>query len=185
MGLGETMNTRAEFEKLLWPIVDALYRAARSFVDAAAAEDLVQDAALRGWQAFDQFQTGSNFRAWMFRILRNAGINAYRQRARRGTPSAIEEELTAEAEKPPEFFRGGDARRLAEALGDEASEALFALPLEFREVFVLSTFEELSYREISETLGIPIGTVMSRLFRARQLMRSSLLKQMRSVGPTP
>ena len=136
----------------------------------AEAEDLVQEAVMRAWVFWHRFEPGTNGRAWMHRILLNTFINGYRKRRReRDVLAAVQvEELRA---------LGWDARVHAtpgETLGDEVSAALSRLPDEFRRVLVLVDLEEQSYRDAARTLGCPIGTVMSRLHRARTAMKREL-----------
>lgn len=136
----------------------------------AEAEDLVQEAVMRAWVFWHRFEPGTNGRAWMHRILLNTFINGYRKRRReRDVLAAVQvEELRA---------LGWDARvsvTPGEALGDEVSAALARLPEEFRRVLVLVDLEEQSYRDTAQVLGCPIGTVMSRLHRARAAMKREL-----------
>ncbi|MBI4565524.1 MAG: sigma-70 family RNA polymerase sigma factor [Planctomycetes bacterium] len=173
-------DRREEFEKLVWPLLDSLLRVARRFVDAAAAEDLVQDTVLRAWRKMDLYRPGTNFKAWIFRILINSGINAIRSRTRHPSLRQLNPEATPDQEA--RYLRTADLAQLGEWVGDEAKAALEKVPAELKQVFVLSTFEGMTYREISETLEIPIGTVMSRLFRARVLLREELLDYARERG---
>jgi RNA polymerase sigma-70 factor (ECF subfamily) len=167
---------KAEFEALALPQVDALYRTAlRMTGEGAAAEDLVQETFLRAWKNFHRFETGTNFRAWIFTILTNVYINEWRRHARTPIPTDFAE-MEPEATEELARLSAGDVAALGERLGDEARRALEKVPPEFRLVFLLSTFEEMSYREISAVLGIPIGTVMSRLFRARAILRAELAR---------
>lgn len=136
----------------------------------AEAEDLVQDAVMRAWTFWHRFEPGTNGRAWMHRILLNTFINGYRRKRReRDILAAVHaEELRAQgwdrhAERAP-----------GEGLGDEVQAALDALPEEFRRVVVLVDLEERSYRDAAVALGCPIGTVMSRLHRARRAMKRQL-----------
>lgn len=168
------MGIRSEFETQALPLADALYRTAyRMTGRAAAAEDLVQEAYLKAFRAYDRFEKGSNFKAWIFTILTNSYINEYR---RKSTSAAVtdfaEAEPAAEVEVP--VLTAEDVDRLGDHLGDEAARAIAGLPEEFRLPFLLSTFEDLSYKEISAAVGVPIGTVMSRLFRARRILRAEL-----------
>lgn len=167
------LGSREEFESLALPQLDALYRTAyRMAGDAATAEDLVQETMLRAFRSFRSFQPGTNFRAWLFTILTNSFINEYRRRGKgpvladfgENDPVADDgRRLTAE-----------DVRAIRDRLGDEAARALDKVPPALRLVFLLATFEEMSYKEIAEVVGIPIGTVMSRLFRARAILRQHL-----------
>jgi RNA polymerase sigma-70 factor (ECF subfamily) len=144
----------------------------------AEAEDLVQEAVMRAWVFWHRFEPGTNGRAWMHRILLNTFINGYRKRRReRDVLAAVQvEELRA---------LGWDARIAAtpgESLGDEVSAAMSRLPDEFRRVLVLVDLEEQSYRDAAVILGCPIGTVMSRLHRARAAMKRELGRYAVSEG---
>jgi RNA polymerase sigma-70 factor (ECF subfamily) len=134
------------------------------------AEDLVQDAVMRAWTFWDRFEPGSNARAWLHRILVNTFINAYRKRRReRELFRAAGEECKREALTA---VTHRTAQR--DGVGDEVGAALAALPVEFRTVVELVDLGELSYREVATELGCPIGTVMSRLHRARKQLSELL-----------
>ena len=171
---------KAEFERQLRPQVDALYRTAlRMTGQDATAQDLVQEASLNAWRGFGSFEKGSNFRAWIFRILTNAFINRYRREGKAPVSTDFAEmEPSAPVETP--HLTAEDVERLGDALGDEAARSLAKLPPEFRSVFLLSTFEDMTYKEIAGVLEVPVGTVMSRLFRARELLRTDLAALARS-----
>jgi RNA polymerase sigma factor (sigma-70 family) len=145
-----------EFESIAMPHLAALLRVARRLtLDSASAEDLVQETMLLAWRGFPGFQTGTNARAWLFRILFNAFHGANRK-ARFETPPS------EESVRP----------MLQEAM--EIAEALDALSVEQRTVLLLAVVEGFSCQEIAGILDVPIGTVMSRLSRARQELRKSL-----------
>lgn len=136
----------------------------------AEAEDLVQDAVMRAWTFWHRFEPGTNGRAWMHRILLNTFINGYRRKRReRDILQAVHaEELRAQG------WDGHVGEAPGEGLGDEVQAALDALPEEFRRVVVLVDLEERSYRDAASAIGCPIGTVMSRLHRARRAMKRQL-----------
>src|SRR5688572_2906655 len=168
------MDVRAEFEAQALPLADALYRTAlRMTGDSASAEDVVQDAYLKAFRAYGSFEKGTNFKAWIFTILTNSYINEYRRKSHAATVTDF-----AEAEPAGELevvhLKAEDVDRLGDHVGDAAAKALSKVPPEFRLPFLLSTLEDLSYKEIAGVLGIPIGTVMSRLFRARRILREEL-----------
>jgi len=160
-------GVKQEFEVLTLPHRDALYQSARSIMaNAAAAEDAVLETYLQAWKSFARFQPGTNCRAWLFGIL----FNVIRHERRKWTSrfSFFEK---------PEILEQTHAARssVAENLqDDEILAALRAIPQIYSEVVVLSNVQEFSYKEIQEALGIPIGTVMSRLSRGRQLLRGKL-----------
>jgi len=167
----ETVLDRAAFDRhVLSHRSELLAAGIRLAGSRAEAEDLVQEAVMRAWVFWHRFEPGTNGRAWMHRILLNTFINGYRKRRReRDVLAAVQiEELRA---------LGWDARvsmAPGESLGDEVSAALSRLPEEFRRVLVLVDLEEQSYRDAATTLGCPIGTVMSRLHRARSAMKREL-----------
>lgn len=135
----------------------------------AEAEDLVQEAVMRAWVFWHRFEPGTNGRAWMHRILINTFINGYRRKRRERDILALvhAEELRAQGWESHVETPG-------EGLGDEVQAALDALPEDFRRVVVLVDLEDRSYRDAADTLGCPIGTVMSRLHRARRAMKAKL-----------
>ena len=159
-------DRRRRFEAQALPHLDAAYNLARwlsrSPVDA---DDIVQEAMLRAFRAFDGFR-GGDAKAWLLTIVRNCWLSAGKATRRRGYTSLEDEELEA-PESDPEVtaMQAGTRRRL---------DALIAgLPEEFREVLILREMEDMSYREIAAVTGVPIGTVMSRLARARAMLRET------------
>ena len=166
-GRALALPERARFEATVLPHLDAAYNLARWLVrDANLAEDVVQDAAVRALTGFGGFRGGEP-RAWLLRIVRNA---AYTALGKRTDPVADELALTEIPDPGPtpetRLQRAEETGRLEHALA--------ALPLELRECLVLRELEELSYKQIADVTGVPIGTVMSRLWRARQ----ALLREM-------
>jgi len=162
----------ATFEDLAMPLFDQLYNFAHWLTqNTAEAEDLVQETYAKALRGFSSFQSGTNFRAWMYRILRNSFLSS-----RTGLKTSVvldpedrEDALQKETATPESILIEQENREVVQ-------QALGELPLHFREVLLLCEVEEMSYQEISETLMIPIGTVMSRLFRARKALRD-VLKQ--------
>src|SRR5437868_3711270 len=153
------------FEELALPLMSPLYTYARWLTsDAHEAEDLVQEAYLKGLRGFGSFAPGTNFRAWMFRILRNTVLTS-RSGSRDG-PLEDEPEIADDATPETAFMQRFNRESLRAAIEQ--------LPLQFREVLVLSDVENMSYKEIAEPLSIPIGTVTSRLIRAREKVRVAL-----------
>jgi RNA polymerase sigma-70 factor (ECF subfamily) len=145
------------------------------------ADDLVQEATLRAWTFWDRFEPGSNARAWLHRILVNTFINAYRkQRRERELFRQAGEEARREALTSSSF---NAAQR--DGVGDEVGAALAALPSEFRTVVELVDLGDFSYREVASELGCPIGTVMSRLHRARKQLQEMLADYALSEGYMP
>jgi RNA polymerase sigma-70 factor (ECF subfamily) len=164
VGLG--LSGTAGFEAEALPHMNALYRAAASILHSRSeAEDAVQEAYLQALKSFDRFTPGTNCRAWLFRILFHVISHQRRKWFGRFVFSEREElEQTAVYEEP-----------VGEHLtDDEVIEAFRKLPRQFAEVVILADVQEFSYKEIQETLGIPVGTVMSRLSRGRQMLRAQL-----------
>jgi len=160
-------DRRRRFEAQALPHLDAAYNLARwlsrSPVDA---EDIVQDAMLRAFRAFDGFR-GGDAKAWLLTIVRNCWLSAGKATRRRGHTSLEDENLTAPDRDPEESaIQAGTKRRL--------DTMIAGLPEEFREVLILREMEDMSYREIAEVTSVPIGTVMSRLARARAMLRETV-----------
>ncbi len=189
--VGEDDPARAQrFQEMATAQMDALYRLALHFArNRTDAEDLVQDTFFRAWRGFHTFQPGTNPRAWLTTILRHAYFDRHRRRKREPEISDIEDinefTLYEHVSAAPEFQReaGDPAAAFFSALtGDQVASALEALGPHYREVFVLADLEGFSYREISEIVGIPEGTVMSRLHRARRLLQKALWDYCLSTG---
>jgi RNA polymerase sigma-70 factor (ECF subfamily) len=159
------LNRDQRFEAEVLSQMRSLFGAAyRMTGNAYDAEDLVQETVLRAYRAFDRFQPGSNARAWLLTILQRVRTDAFRRGRRR--PESVELQGDGPATPPQQD---------ALASGHEDLErALVGLPEAFRTAVVLRDIHELSYAEISETLGIPVGTVMSRIHRGRALLREAL-----------
>jgi RNA polymerase sigma-70 factor (ECF subfamily) len=167
------------FEELAMPHFDSLYNFARWLTqDREEAEDLLQETFSKALKGFSSYQQGTNFRAWMYRILRNTFLTS-----RSGLKSAATVSLDSEE---GESVQPATADTPESLLIDRANqrmvqEAIEELPLNFREVLLLCDVEEMSYQEIAETVSIPIGTVMSRLARARNALRLALTKKLQGV----
>jgi len=162
----------AGFEELAMPLFDSLYNFARWLVrNQNDAEDLVQETYLKALRSFASFQPGTNFRAWIFKILKNTFLSSC---------SKLEQRMTVAMDSEEDFpvlpaTSVTSESLLIERSGNDAVRcAIEQLPVIFREVILLCDVEDASYREIAEILSIPIGTVMSRLARARKAVRESL-----------
>ena len=152
----------AEFARLALPHLDAAYALARWLVrDRVAAEDVVQEAMLRALSYFASFR-GGDARAWLLRIVRNAAYDRLARRREEPLGPGHDALPDPAADPEAEFAAGEDRARLHAALA--------TLPVELRECLVLRELEEMSYRDIARITEVPVGTVMSRLFRARQLL---------------
>ena len=175
----------SEFEGVALVHLDLLYRAAlRLTHNRAEAEDLVQETWLRALRHFDQFDPGSNCRAWLLTILRNAFLNRVRREGR----EILESDMAATEAGAARLEEASVARSSAEedffqtVLHGDVDRALKTLPLPFRLVVTLADLEGLTYKEVAQVLDCPIGTVMSRLSRARQLLRKELVTLAREHG---
>jgi RNA polymerase sigma-70 factor, ECF subfamily len=185
--LTETQST-APFEEQALQHLDALYRTAlRMTRNPSDAEDLVQDALVRAYRFYDRFEQGTNFRAWLFKILTNTYINSYRRKQGRPQESSLED--------TEEFFlynqlQGDAAERVSDVedtvldrLGAaDIQQAIDQLPPQFRTTVQLADVEGLSYAEIAEATGVAKGTVMSRLFRGRRQLQRALWEQAKAAG---
>jgi RNA polymerase sigma-70 factor (ECF subfamily) len=175
MEVREERLTAATFEELAMPLFDQLYNFAQWLTqDRAEAEDLVQETYAKALRGFSSFQTGTNFRAWMYRILRNTFLTS-----RTGLKASAM--VTLDADDSPELPGAPDT---PETIFFERSQqqllqtAMEELPLPFREILLLCEVEEMSYQEISQALAIPMGTVMSRLSRARRALRELVQRKL-------
>jgi RNA polymerase sigma-70 factor (ECF subfamily) len=165
------------FEEELLPHADALKTFAYHLCyDNDAANDLVQETFLKAYKALEHYQTGTNAKAWLFTILKNAYINEYRKRARRPTQVDYEEANVYRDSDDDDITGYLDLREdLFDAMmGDEVTIAINALPLDYKTVILLCDIEDFTYEEMAEILDIPIGTVRSRLFRARNMLKEKL-----------
>lgn len=177
---------RDDFMTVTGGLLDGLFAAAMRLTGSRAeAEDLVQETYLHAWQAWSRFERGTNARAWMHRILVNGYITSYRRRKRERRAL----DLTADPSRrtllmtsAQEALEGTDGGVVLSHLGRGLAEALDALPEEFRAVVVMADVGEMTYREIADALGCPMGTVMSRLHRARRALARTLRPELESVA---
>jgi RNA polymerase sigma-70 factor (ECF subfamily) len=168
------------FEELALPFMDSFYSTAlRMTRNETEAEDLVQDAYLRAYRFFDKFEKGTNFRAWLFKIIRNVYINKYRKASL--SPQMMD---VADAEASGSLSDTDTPERqiFDKLLDDDITKALDSLPDDFRLTLIMSDLEGFSYKEIAEILDCPIGTVMSRLHRGRKLLRRNLTDYAKNRG---
>ena len=179
------------FEALLAPLMGRAYGTAlRLTRNAADAEDLVQDAVLRALRGFGSFRPGTNFRAWFFRILTNSFYSRYRKHRREEDDVPLEEVPSIYVFRQSLAF-GADfasdpvAATLGRLDSAQVAAALDDLPDEFRTVATLYFLDELRYEEIAEAIDVPIGTVRSRLHRARRLLQKRLWHQAMDLGLVP
>jgi RNA polymerase sigma-70 factor (ECF subfamily) len=180
-------NARRVFEKEFMPHMDAMYNfALKLTADEDDAQDLVQDTCLKAYRFINSFEPGTYAKAWLFRILKNNFINDYRKKSR--GPSKVEFEwveqsISGEDEAAePAYFADLQAETVNDMLGDEITAALQSLPVDFRMIIILCDLEEFSYEEMAKILDIPIGTVRSRLHRARALLKTKLANYAKTKG---
>jgi RNA polymerase sigma factor (sigma-70 family) len=173
------------FEGEFLPHLDAMYNFAfRLAMDEDDAKDLVQDTYMKAYRFINSFQQGTNSKAWLYRILKNSFINDYRKKSKE--PSKVdyqEVEGYYNSEKVDEN-KTSDLRQesVKDMIGDEVSIALNSLAIDFRTVIILCDIEGFTYEEMAKILDIPIGTVRSRLHRARNLLKEKLNSYATSMG---
>lgn len=174
------------FQEEFLPQLDALYAFAYHLTkNQTDAEDLVQDTYLKAQRFISSYEKGTNAKAWLFRILKNTFLNKYRSQTKKGTRVEFEEELGYQSEElshtPDQYF---DLRQtiFENILGDEISMAIDQLPEDYKTIIVLSDLEDFSYEEIAQILEIPLGTVRSRLFRARNALKKLLYDYAKQQG---
>jgi RNA polymerase sigma-70 factor (ECF subfamily) len=184
----ETREERqARFQREAMPLLDQLYSAAlRTTRNPADAEDLVQETYAKAYAAFHQYRPGTNFKAWMYRILTNTYINSYRKKQRQPQTSDSGEvqdwQLARAAEHTSAGLRSAEAEAIDRLPDSTVKEALQQLSPDFRMAVYLADVEGFAYKEIAEIMDTPIGTVMSRLNRARKQLRGLLADHARELG---
>jgi RNA polymerase sigma-70 factor (ECF subfamily) len=185
MAQSAVTQKQREFQSEALPHMDFLYNyALRMTYNAPDAEDLVQETYLKAFRFWDSYEKGTNIRAWLFRIMKNAYINRYRKEKK--------EPETVEYQEVENFYNSvresasesSDLQELVfnNMLEDDVAKAIAELPEDFRTVVILCDIEELTYEEVAEFLECPIGTVRSRLHRGRKLLRAKLLAYAQKRG---
>ena len=185
-----TQDRTELFEQEALKHLDALYRTAlRMTRNPQDAEDLVQETYLRAYRFFDQFQPGTNLRAWLFKILTNSYINTYRKASAEPKNTSLEdtEEFSLYHQMAREMQTGSldwdvEAQVLDRFAEADIREAIEKLPEAFRMTVLLADAEGFSYKDIAEITGVSKGTVMSRLFRGRRLLQKALWERARAAG---
>jgi RNA polymerase sigma factor (sigma-70 family) len=173
------------FDKEFMPQINAMYNFAyRLTLERDDAKDLLQDTYLKAYRFIDSFQQGTNAKAWLFRILKNSFINDYRKKSKEPSKVDYQEVETYYNSEEVDRQITPDLRveSLGNMIGDEISNALNALDVDFRTVIILCDLEGFKYEEMAKILDIPIGTVRSRLHRARNLLKEKLSEYAKSMG---
>ncbi len=174
----QAQDKLTRFEQCMMPHMNGAYSLARWLTgNHEEAEDVVQEAYLHAFKSFDAYR-GGNSRSWLFRIVRNAFYDSLRHKQHQRLaplPEGRTEDVTDPSPSP-------DVGLLQKADAELLNQAIAALPVEYREVFVMRDLEDCSYKEIADVAGVPLGTVMSRLARAREQVRKYLFDRLQKEG---
>jgi RNA polymerase sigma factor (sigma-70 family) len=173
------------FEKEFMPLIDSLYNFAyRLTLDEDDSNDLVQETYLKAYRFFDSYEQGTNAKAWLFRILKNSFINEFRKKSKEPSKVDYNEVETFYNSEDVDENITADLRveSIQEMIGDEVANALNSLAVDFRTIIILCDLEGFTYEEMSKILDIPIGTVRSRLHRARNLLKEKLKNYATNMG---
>lgn len=187
LGTAESAELLDRFNREVLPLIDFLYSGALRFTrDQHNAEDLVQDTLVKAFSAFDRFTEGTNLKAWLYRIMHNTFVTGYRKAKRDPKQSSVDDladwQLSALESSADTATPSAEAMALSNLPDIEVREALMALPEQFRTAVFLADAEGFTYAEIAEILEIPMGTVMSRIFRGRKALRGALAEVARERG---
>jgi len=172
-------------DRELLPHIDALTTFAYHLTyNEEDAKDLVQETFMKAYRAITSYDEGTNAKAWLFKILKNAYINQYRKKSRRPAKVDFEEFIGYQDSEDTSIAEYQDLREeiFENLLGDEVTTAINALPIDFRTVILLCDVEDFTYEEIAKIIDIPIGTVRSRLHRARNMLKEKLKNYAESLG---
>jgi len=178
-------SNKTLFEKELLPHVNALQTFAYHLTyNHEDADDLVQETYMKAYRFIDKYEEGTNAKAWLFKILKNAYINEYRKKVKQPTKVDFEEIVAYHDTDDDRISGYSDLREeiFLHMMGDEVTSAINSLPLDFRTVILLCDIEGFTYEEIASIIDVPIGTVRSRLFRARNLLKENLTNYAKEHG---
>ena len=173
------------FDLELMPHADAVYNFAYHLTgNEEDANDLFQEAMMKAWRFIDRYEEGTNAKAWLFTIAKNAFINEYRKRVKTPNKVELQDYITHQDREDTRLTGSLDMRQelFDYLMGDEVTLAINSLPVDFRTVILLCDIEDFTYEEIAKILDIPIGTVRSRLFRARNELKKKLKQYAESLG---
>jgi RNA polymerase sigma-70 factor (ECF subfamily) len=173
------------FEEEFLPHMKALYNFAFHLTfEEENANDLVQETYLKAYRFIDSYQKGTNSKAWLFKILKNEFINNYRKKSKQPNAVDFDSLLNYHEADDPQYVESLDLRQeiFQNMMGDEVTIAVNKLPVEFKTIIILCDVEGFTYEELSKILDIPIGTVRSRLFRARNMLKEYLRKYALNLG---
>ncbi len=184
---GDAQKRGWDFEAAAMPFVDSLYNTAyRMTRNSEDAEDLVQETYFKAYKYYDKFQEGTNFKAWLFKILKNTFINSYRKQQQQpprtdfaDIEGSFEQQISPEV---TERLLSPEQELLSDVLDEDVQRAMDTLPEDYRMAVVLADLEGFSYKEIAEILEVPVGTVMSRLYRGRKLLEAAMLEYAQEHG---
>ena len=183
--MSENTTKEQVFENELLPHIDALKTFAFHLTyNENDADDLVQETYMKAYRFIDKYIAGTNAKAWLFKILKNAYINEYRKKSKRPTQVDFEDIVSYHDSDDASSTSYLDLREeiFQNMMGDEVTIAINRLPIDFRTVILLCDVEGFTYEEISKIINVPIGTVRSRLFRARNMLKEKLKKYAESKG---
>ena len=185
MSNNDSENAQRIFEQEFFPHMEALKTFAFHLTyNDAEAEDLVQETYLKAHKFVDRYVSGTNAKAWLFKILKNGYINEYRKKSKAPKKIDFEDVVSWQDSDDPKKQGFADLRQelFKDRMGDEVTMALNLLPIDFRTVILLCDIEGFTYDEISKIIDVPIGTVRSRLFRARNILKELLKSYAEKLG---
>lgn len=185
MSKEKKLTNQEVFEQELFPHIDALKTFAYHLsYNEEDANDLVQETYMKAHRFIDKYDQGTNSKAWLFKIMKNAYINEYRKKSKRPKKVDFEEIVSYQDRDDSSRTKYYDLRQelFQNMMGDEVTIAINALPIDFRTVILLCDIEGFTYEEISKIIDVPIGTVRSRLFRARNMLKEKLRKYAEKLG---